>query len=73
MGKLRPFPTTYLYHADEPLQQLWVPGLAGFTALARFPSVPGRKPAGLETLTKDLLYREHIEHRVIARTASALR
>ncbi|HAT0029945.1 TPA: transcriptional regulator SgrR, partial [Salmonella enterica subsp. enterica serovar Typhimurium] len=32
---------------------------------------PGEKPAGLETLTLTF-YREHIEHRVIARIMSAL-
>lgn len=50
MGKPRPLPTNLLYHADEPLQQLWFPayGLyrAGITPVrARAKNPPGWKPS----------------------------
>lgn len=64
-------PTNLLYHADEPLQQLWFPAYGLLPRWHHARPGPGEKPAGLETLTLTF-YREHIEHRVIARIMSAL-
>ncbi|EAW1080207.1 TPA: HTH-type transcriptional regulator SgrR [Salmonella enterica subsp. enterica serovar Senftenberg str. CFSAN004059] len=66
-----PSPTNLLYHADEPLQQLWFPAYGLLPRWHHARPGPGEKPAGLETLTLTF-YREHIEHRVIARIMSAL-
>jgi len=64
-------PANLIYQAEEQYQTYWFPA---YGLLPRWHHArPGRgeKPAGLETLTLTF-YREHIEHRVIARMMSEL-
>lgn len=64
-------PASLLYHAEEHHQRYWFPA---YGLLPRWHHTrPGgsEKPAGLESLTLTY-YREHIEHRVLAQTMSAL-
>jgi len=64
-------PANLIYKAEEVYQSYWFPA---YGLLPRWHHArPGRgdKPAGLESLTLTF-YREHIEHRVIARMMSEL-
>lgn len=64
-------PASLLFHAEEHHQRYWFPA---YGLLPRWHHTrPGgsEKPAGLESLTLTY-YREHIEHRVLAQTMSAL-
>ncbi len=64
-------PANLIYQAEEQYQTYWFPA---YGLLPRWHHArPGRgeKPAGLETLTLTF-YREHIEHRAIARMMSEL-
>jgi len=64
-------PASLLYHAEEHHQRYWFPA---YGLLPRWHHTrPGgsEKPAGLESLTLTY-YRDHIEHRVLAQTMSAL-
>ena len=64
-------PTSLLFHAEEHHQRYWFPA---YGLLPRWHHTrPGgsEKPAGLESLTLTY-YRDHIEHRVLAQTMSAL-
>nr|WP_318382995.1 HTH-type transcriptional regulator SgrR [uncultured Enterobacter sp.] len=66
-------PASLLYHASEHYQRYWFPayGLLPRWHHARPARGNVEKPAGLESLTLTY-YREHVEHREIARTMSAL-
>ncbi|WAH54089.1 HTH-type transcriptional regulator SgrR [Pseudescherichia vulneris] len=64
-------PSSLLFHAEEHHQRYWFPA---YGLLPRWHHTrPGgsEKPAGLESLTLTY-YRDHIEHRVLAQTMSAL-
>lgn len=64
-------PSSLLFHAEEHHQRYWFPA---YGLLPRWHHTrPGgsEKPAGLESLTLTY-YREHVEHRVLAQTMSAL-
>ena len=64
-------PASLLFHAEEHHQRYWFPA---YGLLPRWHHTrPGgsEKPAGLESLTLTY-YRDHIEHRVLAQTMSAL-
>jgi len=64
-------PSSLLFHAEEHHQRYWFPA---YGLLPRWHHTrPGgsEQPAGLESLTLTY-YRDHIEHRVLAQTMSAL-
>ncbi|SFR09507.1 SgrR family transcriptional regulator [Enterobacter sp. kpr-6] len=62
-------PASLLYHADDHHQRYWFPayGLLPRWHHARPAGNDVEKPAGLESLTLTY-YREHVEHKVIARS-----
>lgn len=64
-------PANLLYHADEQYQGHWFPAYGLLPRWHHARPGKGDKPAGLETLTLTY-YREHLEHKNIARIMSDL-
>jgi ABC-type uncharacterized transport system, periplasmic component len=64
-------PASLLYHASEQYQQYWFPAYGLLPRWHHARSKACEKPAGLERVTLSF-YRDHVEHRVIARIMAAL-
>ena len=64
-------PANLLYHADEQHQQYWFPAYGLLPRWHHARTGKGDKPAGLESITLTY-YREHVEHRAIARLIAKL-
>jgi len=64
-------PANLIYQAEEQYQTYWFPAYGLLPRWHHARPGHGEKPAGLETLTLTF-YREHIEHRAIARMMSEL-
>ncbi|QLZ61405.1 HTH-type transcriptional regulator SgrR [Citrobacter freundii] len=64
-------PTNLIFQADEQYQRHWFPAYGLLPRWHHARPGLGEKPAGLETLTLTY-YRDHIEHRVIARIMKTL-
>jgi SgrR family transcriptional regulator len=64
-------PANLMYHADEQYQGNWFPAYGLLPRWHHARSNKGEKPAGLESLTLTY-YREHLEHRNIAKIMSRL-
>lgn len=64
-------PSNLLYHAEEHYQRYWFPAYGLLPRWHHARPGSGEKPAGLESLTLTF-YRDHNEHKAIARTMSAL-
>lgn len=64
-------PANLLYHADEQYREYWFPAYGLLPRWHHAHAGKGDKPAGLESITLTY-YREHVEHRAIARLISKL-
>ncbi|HDX4394621.1 TPA: HTH-type transcriptional regulator SgrR [Enterobacter bugandensis] len=64
-------PANLIYHAEEQYQTWWFPAYGLLPRWHHAQPVRSEKPAGLETITLSY-YRDHIEHRFIARIMSKL-
>lgn len=64
-------PANLLYHASEQYQQYWFPAYGLLPRWHHARSQACEKPAGLEHVTLSF-YRDHVEHRVIARIMEKL-
>lgn len=64
-------PANLLYHADEQYREYWFPAYGLLPRWHHAHAGKGDKPAGLESITLTY-YREHVEHRTIARLIAQL-
>lgn len=64
-------PANLLYHADEQYREYWFPAYGMLPRWHHAHAGKGEKPAGLESITLTF-YREHVEHRAIARLIALL-
>lgn len=64
-------PANLIYHAEEQYQTWWFPAYGLLPRWHHAQPVRSEKPAGLETITLSY-YRDHIEHRFLARIMSTL-